>query len=508
MKTIRNIVLAAVAVALVAACGEDFLEKSPSNFINSKDLKYTGDVNPAVWDGTLAGIYTLMVSVEAGGLSTRDNYHEDFGQKSFDIISDLLSSDLALVQGKYNRWVNTSNYQNTIDNTAAIPNYMGWRYYYKVIRAANSVIESLGGNDAVPEKDGSKATMGQAKALRAYAYFYLSQFYALQYNPDVEILPIYTSPTQPVTGKAKTSEVYELMVSDLTAAISLLENFNRGASKTYIDKNVAKGLLAYVYAAMGKNAEAKKMADEVIASGEFTLMNKDEVVGGFNTVETPGWMWGFNITESNALGLVSWWGMMGYYHYSYQAAGNFKGMDSGLYAQIKDSDIRKKQFGDYKGKYGEGGHFVPGTGALMPMNKFYNANKKPMGVRNVTDDYVFMRVTEMYLLSAEMAAAQGLDAEARTRLKEVLAQRFENVSDYDYVNDLSGAGLLNEIIFQTRIEFLGEGKSYLLMKRRKMTKTRGQNHLFFKGKSFNYNDPQLSFVIPDKEIQNNPYIEN
>ncbi len=505
MKNVKNILWIAVALIFVTACSEDFLERKPTSFINNDELGETAKVDPDVMNGVLNGVYTLMITPGAGGTSS----HEDFGQKTFDIISDLLSNDLALVSGAYNRWVALASFQWTPDFKRTIPNYIAWRYYYKIIKASNNVIASLGGNDANPEKIKTRAALGQAKALRAYAYFYLSQFYATEYNPDAPLVPIYTEIGEPAKPQAKASEVYDLMISDLKSAIELLKGFDRGSSKTFINQNVAKGLLAYVYASMGTsetNKLAKQMADEVIDSGEFTLMSSAEVTGGFNSVKTPGWMWGFDVTKSNGLNLISWWGMMGYYCYSYQAAGNYKGIDSDLYARIKNTDIRKQQFGDYVGEYGKGGHFEAGKGALMPMNKFYNDVKKPMGQREIIDDYVYMRVAEMYLLSAEMSAVEGDEAAAKTRLKELLAQRFTDAKDYAYLDKLQGNGLLDEILFQTRIELLAEGKSYFLMKRRKMVKTRGQNHLNFKGESFDYNDPKLSFKIPEKEVQNNPYI--
>jgi hypothetical protein len=42
----------------------------------------------------------------------------------------------------------------------------------------------------------------------------------------------------------------------------------------------------------------------------------------------------------------------------------------------------------------------------------------------------------------------------------------------------NGNYIAKEIYLQTRIEFWGEGKSYLAMKRNKATTTRGSNHLF------------------------------
>jgi hypothetical protein len=41
---------------------------------------------------------------------------------------------------------------------------------------SNQIIEALG-NDFIPETDEAKHIMGQAKAMRGYAYFYLAQLY-------------------------------------------------------------------------------------------------------------------------------------------------------------------------------------------------------------------------------------------------------------------------------------------------------------------------------------------
>ncbi|HEU4610273.1 MAG TPA: hypothetical protein VFS31_19270, partial [Chitinophagaceae bacterium] len=79
--------------------------------------------------------------------------------------------------------------------------------------------------------------------------------------------------------------------------------------------------------------------------------------------------------------------------------------------------------------------------------------------------------------------------------------------DVSYLDGLSGQDLLNEIYLQSRIELWGEGKSYLAMKRNKATITRGTNHLYEAGNSFQYNDPRLTFVIPQAEVLNNPNLD-
>ena len=109
----------------------------------------------------------------------------------------------------------------------------------------------------------------------------------------------------------------------------------------------------------------------------------------------------------------------------------------------------------------------------------------------------------MYLLNAEAAARSGDENTAKNRLKAVLEKR---VPDPGYVDGLSGQNLINEIYLQTRIELWGEGKSYLAMKRNHATIVRGSNHLSYVGVQVPYNDPRLTFSIPQSEIQNNPFI--
>jgi len=484
---------------MFTACSEDFLENRPTSFISNDDLGETALINPSIVEANLRGIYNQMVSAGIGGTSAQ----EDFGHKSFDMMSDLLSSDLAQVGARYNRFVGFANYVSTQDNTISIPNYTAWRFYYRIINSANLIIAANGGNDIIPESDAVKGVLGQAKTIRAFAYFYLSQYYAIKYDASAEILPLYINAGEPGKAKSTMGDVYTQMIADLNSAISFMNGYAR-PNKASINQNVAKGILAYVYASMGQSDEnklAKKLADEVINSGEFTMMDAAEVTGGFTALSTPGWMWGFDITIANDLGLVSWHGFMDYYSYSYQAVGNFRGIDAGLYAKINANDIRKQQFGDPSGPT-----FAAGADPLIPANKFFNLNKVHFGQLPITDDYVYMRVAEMYLLSAEMSAVEGDDAAAKSRLKEVLAKRFSNSTDYAYVDALSGQALVDEVVLNTKIEFLAEGKSYLLMKRRKLSNTRGGNHLNRVGETISYDDPIMTFEIHQREITDNPLI--
>jgi len=482
--------LAVVSVLSLGSCSKDFLVKKPTQFISSEQIEDATKLNPELQNANIAGVYANMYTKYTGGTQS----HDDFGQKGYDIYSDMLSGDMALTGVTYGHYSSVAGLRATLDYTDNC-NYKPWRYYYRIIRGANTVIDGLGGNDAVLDNDEAKYIMGQAKTMRAYGYFYLANLFANKYDPSAYILPLYTDTKTPNLPLSKTEDVYKLIVDDLKESIDLLDGFTRDA-KNEVDKTVAQSLLAYAYASMGDWPNSAIYSDAVIQSGAYTIMDRDEVVGGFNDVNTSGWIWGVDITLESNLDLVSWWGQVDIFTYSYAAVGDTKTIDDGLYGKIKPNDIRKKQFlNDPNHKY-----------YLTPYNKFYDPDREYMHQRSVVTDYVYMRVSEMYLLNAEANAHNGNDAKAKEVLKELLSNRFEKSSDYAYVDGLSGQSLIDEIYFQTRIELWGEGKSYLAMKRNHAKITRGSNHFYYSGESFQYDDDKLTFEIPQSEVQNNPNI--
>lgn len=489
MKNNIKLSIFAATLFLVFGCSEDYLETSPTEFISAEDLQDAAVNNPALVAGILSGIYTTMVETGTGGTNLD---HDDFGQKGYDIYSDFLSSDMVLAASNYGWYRALTEYVPTQDFTSTT-NYKPWRYYYRIIRSSNEVIATLGGNDAVPELAENRWVLGQAKTLRAHAYFYLTQYFANSYDPSAEILPLYIEPVQEALPRSTTKEIFDYMIKDLTDAISLLSDFDR-SNKSQINEFVAKGVLSYVYGVTGQVSEMKTLTDDIITNGGFPLMDANDVLGGFNDINTPGWMWGQDITTDLGLDLVSWWGQVDLYTYSYAWAGDPKTIDKGLFDAIPANDVRKGQF-----------HNVAGGNYLMPLNKFYDPAKKIGGQRVITTDYVYMRVAEMYLLNAEAAARGGDEPGARTRLGELLSKRGV---DPAYLSGLSGTALLDEIYLQTRIELWGEGKSYLALKRFKKSTTRGTNHLSNVGVTIPYDDERLTFEIPESEIQNNPFINN
>lgn len=508
---IQHILALAIATSVMAtSCKKEFLETQPSEFTTSEQLGMASKQDPKLLDGSISGLYTTMFTDGVGGTTG----HDDFGQKGVDIYTDMLCSDMVLGALNYGWYETIARYTAPVDFTRN-PVYVPWRYYYRQIFGANSIIDILGGTDAVPETNALKIKMGQAKTMRAYAYFYLSQLYAKEYGDgSAKILPVYTSTDVEKLNQPKSTakEVWDLMVADLTQAITYMDTYKRD-TKNQVDKNVAKGLLAYVLASRGTADDWTKvetLSKEIIAvypkttAAEVVYNGNNLMEAGFNNVATPSWIWGVDLTLAQGLDLISWWGQVDLFTYSYAWAGDPKTVDEGLYNSIKADDIRKAQFdppgGGLEAEYG----YDPGDFDYMPLNKFYDPGRVDGGQRNVITDLVYMRADEFYLLYAEALARNGKDGLAKTALSTYLSDR---ITDVSYIDALAGKALLDEIYLQTRIELWGEGKSYLAMKRNKATITRGENHLFFEGDSFPYNDPKLTFVIPQAEVLNNPNLD-
>lgn len=485
------------AVLSVTSCREEFLQKEPTEKLS---------VVPA--QEKLNGLYLMMANTGTGGTTA----HDDFGVKGYDIYSDLLSSDMVLGGVTYRWYSGIADLTSTVD-VSDVVNYKPWRFYYRLIAGANDVIKELGGNDANPTSENERYGLGQAKALRAFAYYNLLNLYtSAEYDSSKKAIPIYKEPTAQGGSRASQKEVYDFIVADLEDAVLKLEGFSR-QNKGIINKNVAQGLLAYAYSGVGRYSESAQLAEQLIATHPAT--SREQVVynlttqkgGGFNEISTPSWMWGFDIQIVNDLDLVSWWGQADVFTYSYSYVGDYKAIDLGLYNSMRADDIRRDQFKTiiansngvvtaYKDASDTAGHYL-----AVPVNKFFDPARKVGGQRVVTTDYLYMRVDEFHLLAAENYAKAGNEAKAKEILKNFLSNR---VSDTSYVDALSGNALKNEIYLQTRIELWGEGKSYFAMKRNKATITRGSNHLFYSGTSFSYDDNKLTFKIPQSESLNNP----
>jgi hypothetical protein len=158
--------------------------------------------------------------------------------------------------------------------TFSVPNtnpeiLAAWDSPFTVIAQANGILNNLPISvpPSVPVSAVNNA-LGEAHLMRATAYFYLVRVFGnvpIVENPLQDINNFQTVPTNPV------SDVYKLMVRDLQFAEA---NCSPNVAGTgHGSSGSASAMLAKVYLYMQDYANARKEAEKVINSGEFTLLS-------------------------------------------------------------------------------------------------------------------------------------------------------------------------------------------------------------------------------------------
>jgi hypothetical protein len=298
------------------------LESEPQGYINNEQLEASAKWNPNIMLGQMLGTAQKSFAFGTGGTSN----HDDFGQKSVDIATDLMSGDMVMGGVSYGWFVSDARLlNNTKDRNRA---YMIWRYYFQIIKAANAIFDAVGGDENMPDADSENLLYyGQAKAMRAYAYFNLVNLYAKPYeeSKNTQALPIYrTQLVAETTPYSTVDQIYEFIINDLNDAIVALDGQTR-LTKDTPDQYVAYGLLAYTYLQMGNWAKAAEAAYNVIEDNVYPIMTPNEIINsGFNNVNIDSWMWAIDLTIDNSPALPTFWGHVDYFTYSYAAAGDYK----------------------------------------------------------------------------------------------------------------------------------------------------------------------------------------
>ena len=95
-KTIYLPLVIIIATLLFTSCGDDYLDREPSDYLTGEQIKEYATLNPEIPAGIIRGVYTNTFSWGTGGSGD----HDDFGQKSIDIVSDTLALSVEKYSGE------------------------------------------------------------------------------------------------------------------------------------------------------------------------------------------------------------------------------------------------------------------------------------------------------------------------------------------------------------------------------------------------------------------------
>lgn len=377
--------------------------------------------------------------------------HDSFGLSSFFVFANSMGDDMIDTLDGYNWFRALSQYSATFaDNTAC--NYYIWYMGTFLAEDANKVIYIVEGSTSFSEAE-KKSLLGQAYAIRAYAYFHLTRWYARTYaghesDMSVPLLTVPKSGTSSNIARATVGEAYNLIKSDIGKSVEFLRDAPARTDKMEIDYYVAQGIRAKVALAMEDWNIARDAASESVLSTSFA--SASELMGGFNDRSYNNVIWGCDGYLNSGVGSFhSIMDMISDYGYGKIAPRYINPL---LYSSMSSGDIRKGWWDE--------------TNNLISMKFSFRYLGKQVG------DNIWMRHEEMVLIQAEAECRLGNDAKARELLTGMMIIR-----DPEYATTKSGAdmgsltyptgspvdayqtgSLLEEITIQSRIELWGENQ--------------------------------------------------
>lgn len=390
MKIHTKIVLLVALLVSFASCSKSFLEYDPNdsvpagegyNSVTALNVALTGAY------ADLAGYRFLGRDVTALG----------------DMAADGLGANLSENSGHFG-----SIYQYNFNDADPELSDM-WTYGYKVINNVTLIIEAapkLVAENKVFDYEVAQLNgiVAQAYAIRATAAFYLTNIFGKPY-PDATagmgIVKVTTKiePNQKV-ARSSVNDCYAWIESDLKAARDIFAAGNASVSKSafYLNSVGVNAMSARVLFYMGKYAEAKVLADAIIATSGKSIVDADRYVEMWGSISVSSEDI-FTLAKNAADNLSA--NSINTLYQNYGAAATV-----GLVGLYSDTDVRA-------GLYA----------ATSVANVFYAMKYPGIPGSEATNNIPVMRLPEVIYISAEATARTASVSDAINIAAKVALER-------------------------------------------------------------------------------------
>ena len=391
---------------------------------------------PVRISGLVNGIYTKLKDPQYYGgkfIMYGDFRGEEFINRTQNIFTG------------YDTWAHTLNSSsNEVQNL--------WAAVYGAVNAANVFLKGLNDNSSKVDVTLAKQYEGEAKFNRALCYFSLVTLYAKPYTADNGASPGLPLRLQSETttsnndlARSTVAQVYAQVLKDLNDAEALLPlNYSTDLlNNTRAHRNTAIALKTRVYLTMGNYLKVMEEARKIVSdaapfkasTGVVHMLQPDIKVifsANYSTTESIFSLPMTDLNSStgqNALGYIFNAAPTGNAEYSLNASGIAGNTD------WRSTDSRRS--------------FLTIAGGVTYLKKY----DKPSPY---TDFIPVIRYAEVLLNYAEAAAKTGDLARSFELLKAV---RLRADPTYTFTADKTATGdaMINTILLERRIEFLGEG---------------------------------------------------
>ncbi|WP_423818298.1 RagB/SusD family nutrient uptake outer membrane protein [Salinimicrobium sp. TIG7-5_MAKvit] len=492
-RTKKVLVLAGLTTALIlSSCSDDFLDRTPEDAYNVDDF------------------YQTEAEVEAAA-------NHLYSRPWYSFVSNVSWGIGELASGNARTW----DARNSEFQTFAITGEHGtltqaWESLYAVIAQSNSVINTLPekASPEVPENIVNNS-IAEARMIRATAYFYLVRIFG-----TVPILEDNTKYVlEPVVPRNRVEDIYEFIKRDLEFAVENLHD--RTQTSQYqtgrVDSNSAKAMLAKIHLYQENWPMAYQLANDVINSGAFSLMedyNDLFLVQNDNNVESVfALQWTDSGVYSEGNSLQSFYGSSGISGF----ADGWSALGPSISLQDAYEDNDARYYGTIMAPGAvypniNGGYTVPDNIDFQGTNvgiKKYVVGKVGGGMLSYPNNTYIIRYAEVLLIKAEAAIMGGGPVDEGLKALNKVRERAELEALESYTRE--------DVFQERRIELALEGEFWYDVIRRgpefsipflaaqeKGTYDDSTTPATVASEKFTPTVDDLLFPYPSNEIQNNP----
>lgn len=310
--------------------------------------------------------------------------------------------------------------------------YSIWSNTYQQIYFANSILEGLENSSGISNTD-KRRMKGEALLIRCILYFYMQQIYG-----DIPYLITTDYIANSTSIKLKSEDVLVRLENDLNECYILLNDDYSNSERIFVNRKVAELLMAKVYFAEQRPADAELKLKSIVQSSLYTFetdITKVFQKSGKHIIWQLKQKNSGDATKESTL-----------YYFTGTAPSTYA-LSPSLLSSFASTDLRKSNWM---------------ASVTIGSNTWYRAEKYKNRTNNTTEYSIVFRLEEVYLLLAESLVKQNKLSDA---LPYINATR-QRAGLPALTLSLSQSVLLTEIANENRREFFTEmGHRFLDLKR-------------------------------------------
>ena len=533
-RTILYLFITAITVFTLSGCIKETVPMSSS--ATSEQMAESSAAMKGSVDGLVAQAYQPYYFYGSSNQLEFDISYAGILITWARMTNDLVNNSATIGYDWWSGYCGAYGYSMKSDSSRQTVPYMS---FYKIIKSANDIIGPLAQLSDLNSEQ--QVYLGTAYVYRALMYYDLYNAYLPALNKytdcskvDGLTVPIIVSSAEEETeyksARAPKEVLSAFVLADLDKAEELLADYTPSSTR-YPSLAVVYGIKARMYMSILDYANAATYARKAIeASGKTPLTESewlDPTKAFCDASGNNSWMWYYSISANNMGNLCNPTGFLaGEADWGYNSLTQFA-LHKWLYDRLNRTDFRKKSFidpdretypADYY-KWADAAGYL-GDYPFEDLPDYFSIKIRCKGGDWKTYsiggavDWPIMRVEEMYLIEAEALGMSQGEAAGIAALEAFMKTYRDPSYSYSAASATFSQGFVKnfqeEVLYQKRVEFLGEGVGFFDAKRiRPGMKTwyPGSNVIHDTMKyDIEEVSPYWNFVIPDSEIENNQYI--